>query len=244
MAIISKRKGALREDRMLKEQVKIEANVLDKFAMQTIAELMSQGIIQSLDFPIRQGKESVVFRATPPEGYPAEHLAVKIYNVENSDFKHMIEYIANDPRFRIRKNRRKLVHEWVKKEYRNLLLCERMGVLVPHPHTFRNNILVMDFIGEEGGAAPTLKAHGPFDPEKDYKFLLREAEKMYENGFVHADLSEYNVLCAPNGKLYIIDLAQGVVKGHPMFEPWHERDVQNINRYFKGFMSSAKRDRV
>lgn len=233
-----------RERRIVKEQLKIEAGVLDRFTMQALAKLMSQGIIQSLDFPIRRGKESVVFRATPPQGYPAEYLAIKIYNVENSDFRHMAEYIANDPRFEVKRNRRKLVHEWVKKEYRNLLLCEELGILVPHPHVFRSNILVMDFIGENGIAAKTLKEQGPFNPSEDEEFLLGEIEKMYKNGFVHADLSEYNVLCAPNGKLYLIDLSQGVIKGHPMFEVWHNRDVQNIKRYFRQFGSSAKQAKV
>ncbi|MEM3364661.1 MAG: RIO1 family regulatory kinase/ATPase [Candidatus Micrarchaeia archaeon] len=244
MARLSKRKRPPREIEVLKEQLKIEAGVFDKFTFMDLAALMSQGIIQSLDFPIRRGKESVVFRATPPEGYPTKHLAVKIYNVENSDFKHMTEYIANDPRFQVKKNRRKLVHEWVKKEYRNLLLCEEIGIKVPHPHVFRNNILVMDFIGDDGVPAPTLKEHGPFDPEKDYAYLLNAVEKMYKNGFTHADLSEYNVLCARNGELWIIDLAQGVVKSHPLFERWHERDVQNIHRYFRPFICSANLDRI
>jgi len=245
MAILSKRKRVDREKRVLREQIKIEAGVLDRFTMEALARLMSQGIIQSLDFPVCRGKESVVFRATPPEEYPADFLAVKIYNVENSNFKHMTEYIANDPRrFQVKKNRRKLVYEWVKKEYRNLLLCEEMGILVPHPHAFRDNILVMDFIGEEGAPAKTLKEHGPFNPLKDEQFLLGEVEKMYKKGFVHADLSEYNILCAPDGRLYIIDLAQGVVKGHPLFERWHERDVQNIMRYFRPFEGSTVQGKV
>ncbi len=219
----------------MKEQLKIEASVFDRYVFRTVGSLMSAGIIASIDFPIKRGKESVVFRATPPPDYPAEFLAVKIYNVENSNFKRMVEYISNDPRFEVKKNRRKLVYEWVKKEYRNLLMCEEMGVLVPHPHVFKDNVLVMDFIGEGGAPSKTLFERGPANPEWEYEFLMGEVKKMYKNGFVHADLSEYNVLCGPEGKLYMIDLAQGVIKGHPFFDEWYKRDVQNINRYYEKF---------
>ncbi|MCX8200146.1 MAG: serine protein kinase RIO, partial [Candidatus Micrarchaeota archaeon] len=61
MARLSKKKRPPREIKVLKEQVKIEAGVFDKFTLHAIASLMSQGIIQSLDFPVRRGKESVVF---------------------------------------------------------------------------------------------------------------------------------------------------------------------------------------
>ena len=235
MAKVSKRKRPPRDVKVFREQLKTEGYVFDRFTLRTLASLMSQGIISTLDFPVKSGKESFVFRATPPPDYPAQYLAVKIYMVETSDFVHMREYIAGDPRFEVRKNRRKLVYEWVKKEYRNLMLCEKMGILVPHPHAFKNNVLVMDFIGEDGNPAPTLREHGPFDPLEDCRFLMGEVEKMHRNGFTHADLSEYNVLCGPNRTLYLIDLAQGVLKSHPRFEEWHRRDVQNVRRYFRRF---------
>ncbi len=235
MAKVSKRKRPPRSLKVFKEQLKTEQYVFDRFTLLALSKFFSQCVIKSLDFPIQSGKESIVFRATPHEDYPAKFLAVKVYMVETSDFVHMKEYIAGDPRFEVKKNRRKLVHEWVKKEYRNLLLCEKMGVLVPHPHMFKDNVLIMDYIGDAHAPAPTLKEHGPFNPAKDYAFLLGEVEKMRKNGFVHADLSEYNVLCGPEGRLWMIDLAQGVLQSHPKFEAWHARDVQNITRYFRRY---------
>lgn len=235
MAKVSKRKRPPRSVKVFKERIKTEGYVFDRFTLLTLSKFFSQGIIKTLDFPIKSGKESVVFRATAHDDYPSDYLAVKIYMIETSDFVHMRDYISGDPRFEVKKNRRKLVYEWVKKEYRNLLLCEQMSVLAPHPHIFKNNVLIMDYIGDSHTPAPTLKEHGPFDPKRDYEFLMQEIEKMYKNGFVHADLSEYNILCGPDGKLYLIDLAQGVLKDHPKFDEWHQRDVQNIKRFFSKY---------
>ncbi|MCX8205969.1 MAG: serine protein kinase RIO [Candidatus Micrarchaeota archaeon] len=239
MAKVSKRKRPARDVKVFKEQIKVESSVFDRFTLREIYSLMASGIIMTLDFPIKKGKESIVFRATPPPGYPADFLAVKVYMVETSDFVHMAKYIADDPRFRVRSNKRKLIHEWVKKEYRNLLLCEKMGVPVPHPHAFRGNVLVMDFIGEDGAPAKTLKERGPLDPQRECDFLMGEIRKMHKGGFVHADLSEYNILCGPGGRLVLIDLAQGVLKGHPHYSEWLHRDVANISKYYRSYGANA-----
>ncbi len=240
MARVSKRKRPSKDVKVFKERIKVKDAVFDSFTLEIIYKLMSQGFIETLDFPIKRGKEAVVFRATPSKDYPTDYLAVKIYSVEAFEFNNIKEYIQNDPRFVIRKNRRKLIYEWVKKEYRNLMLCENMGISVPHPHTFKGNVLVMDFIGEDGVPAPTLKDHGPFDPKSDYEFLKSQLERMHKRGFVHADFSEYNVLCGPENTLYIVDLAQGITKQHPMFEEWYRRDMQNLERYFRKFLDSKK----
>ena len=77
-------------------------------------------------------------------------VAVKIYRVGTSDFKKMQYYIQGDPRFNVRtSNKRQLINTWVTKELRNLTRAQEVGVRVPKPIIAKNNILVMEFIGDE-----------------------------------------------------------------------------------------------
>jgi RIO kinase 1 len=235
MATVWKKKGAPKEIKVFNERSKIESHVFDRQTLLIISKLMSQGMIESLDYAIKSGKEAYVFRATGGKLYPNKYLAVKIYMLETRDFTNRDEYIANDPRFNIKGNKRKLIYEWAKKEYSNLLFLERNKIKVPHPHIVKKNVLVMDFIGdEEGNPAPTLKEHGPYSAT-DVDYFIKVIDKMYNQGFVHADLSEYNVLCAGNNEYYIIDLSQGVLKNSAMFEKWYNRDLYNIKKYFSKF---------
>ena len=48
---------------------------------------------------------------------------------------------------------------------------------------------------------------------------------------MHGDLSPYNILYS-NGTLYIIDVGQAVVTGHPRARFFLERDCTEITRYF------------
>jgi len=235
MATVWKKKRATRDVKVFNERSKIESHVFDRQTLIIISKLMSQGVIESLDYAIKSGKEAYVFRATAGKLYPRKYLAVKIYMMETGDFNNRMEYIEADPRFNIKGNKRKLIYEWAKKEYSNLLFLERNGIKVPHPHLIKKNVLIMDFIGDdEGNAAPTLKESGPYSRE-DLKYFVKTINKMYKQGFVHADLSEYNVLCPGNGEYYIIDLSQGILKNNKMFEKWYERDLYNIKKFFSKF---------
>jgi RIO kinase 1 len=235
MATVWKKKRASKEIMVFNERSKIESHVFDRQTLIILSKLQSQGVIESLDYPIKSGKEAYVFRATGGKLYPRKYLAVKIYMLETTDFTNRDEYIQNDPRFNVKGNKRKMIYEWAKKEYANLMFLERNGIKVPHPHIIKKNVLVMDFIGDdEGNAAPTLKEHGPYSA-KDVEYFIKTIKKMYKQGFVHADLSEYNVLCAGNKEYYIIDLSQGVLKNNIMFEKWYERDLYNIKKFFSKF---------
>ena len=56
---------------------------------------------------------------------------------------------------------------------------------------------------------------------------------MYQKaGLVHADLSEYNILYYKR-KPVIIDVGQAVLTDHLNSKDFLERDVKNINRYFR-----------
>jgi RIO kinase 1 len=90
----------------------------------------------------------------------------------------------------------------------------------------------MEFIGENGVNAPSLKEQAPSDPEKVYEVLLTYLERLYRKAeLVHGDLSEYNIMMW-KGKPVIFDVAQAVPVSHPMAEFFLRRDLTNVNRFF------------
>ncbi len=62
--------------------------------------------------------------------------------------------------------------------------------------------------------------------------LLTEVDRAYESGYVHADMSEYNVFVSEDG-ITIFDWPQAVPTDHENARPFLERDLSNILGYFR-----------
>ena len=212
---------------------KTEDEVFDKYTLLTIGKLISDRVIDIIDFPISTGKEGNVFRAITPD---KKNVVLKIYRITTSTFKHISEYILGDPRFsNIRKTRKDIVFAWTKKEFKNLERITRIGINAPKPIIFRNNVLVMQYIGTKQQSAPLLKDIELDNPEIIYKTIIDFIEKMYKKAdLVHADLSPYNILIHKN-KPYIIDLGQGVLIQHPQAQEYLKRDISNVVKFFNKY---------
>lgn len=207
----------------------IFAKVFDRQTIETVHALATKGYFDVLEFVISTGKEAHVFRARDTSG---NYRAVKIYKIETSDFKNMSKYLEGDIRFKgVKGNRRELVYAWAKKEFKNLVLLNNVGVRVPLPIAFRGNVLVMEFIGENGNASPTLKEAPLENAEKVHSTIVDfMARMLFKARLVHSDVSEYNIL-NKNGELVLIDCAQAVLNSHPNAKSFFERDVANISHY-------------
>jgi RIO kinase 1 len=214
------------------EMRKVRNEVFDVLTLRTIYKLMEQKYFVRLEGVISTGKEANVFRAVDPSG---NYVAVKIYRVETSEFRHMWKYLDGDPRFfHVRRNRRSIVHVWAKKEYKNLDASFRAGASVPYPIISRNNVLVMEFIGSDGVPAPRLKDALPDDVGAFVDDLLTSLGRMYfKAGIVHADLSEYNILIRDDRPV-IIDLGQGVPWDHPLSLDFFKRDLERLRHILSG----------
>ncbi|WP_290815547.1 serine/threonine-protein kinase RIO2 [Halovivax sp.] len=62
--------------------------------------------------------------------------------------------------------------------------------------------------------------------------LLSELSRAYELGYVHADMSEYNVFVGEEG-VTVFDWPQAVPTDHPNAEEFLERDLENLVGYFR-----------
>lgn len=227
---VSRRKKPHRDDFLLTERFKLESEVFDRRTLLILSKLMGKNILLNMDYPISTGKEANVFRATTPSG---SYLAVKIYKIETTHFMNRKEYLIGDPRFKkFQHSERGFVNAFAQKEFKNLQICADAGVHAPKPLLQVKNVLVMEFLGEEGLPYTPLNVLGPESMEQ-LKSILEDVKKMYKAGIVHADLSEYNILVGP--KPYLIDFGQGVVLSHPNADIYLERDLRNILNYFAKF---------
>lgn len=217
---------------------KTEGEVFDRGTLLTLHKLLLHGVLKSLDFPVSTGKEANVFRGTTPRG---GYVAVKIYRVNTSTFKHVLQYIQGDERFQgVRGDKRALVQAWCQKEHRNLIrLCEA-GLPVPEPIKAIDNVLVTEYLGIKEGHWPTLKEARIDDAKRLWDQLADDYVNAYNKAdLVHADLSEYNVLLEGAGgpvegqRARIIDVGQAVLKTHPMAHEFLERDLRNLVAFFK-----------
>ncbi len=214
------------------EYYKVYERVFNQYTITNLAILRRKKYFDTLDFVISTGKEADVYRATAGDGYRA----IKIYKIETTKFKSFEKYLIGDPRFEYLKgNRRALINYWCKKEYSNLLDAYSVGVRVPRPYKFFKNILIMEFIGENGMPAPRLHDFVPENIDEVLNKVYQYIKTLKEQAnIVHGDINEFNILILKNEPV-IIDIAQGVKKGHPMYEELWERDLKNIKRLCKKY---------
>jgi len=214
-----------------KEEWKIFEGVFDQGTLKTLYKLLNDGYIEQINGIIATGKEADVFHGIGQEG---KEIAIKIYRYETSNFQSMLKYVNGDHRFSSAKlSKRDIIPIWAKKEFKNLELAAKAGIPVPKPITSRRNVLVMEFIGENGKSAPIAKFFPPKNPKMWLQKILNSIKALYQKeGLVHGDLSEYNILNF-NERPVIIDLGQGVVKDHPAANELLMKDIENILKWFK-----------
>jgi RIO kinase 1 len=223
-----------------REEYKTLKNVFDLFTEKNLFKLISQGYIDGLHSPLSIGKEANIFTAKKGD----EIRIVKIYRLQTCDFNKMYDYLRVDPRYSsIKSRRRDVIFAWAHREYRNLLKAREVEVRVPTPYAVLQNILVMEFIGDEDGAARKLKDKKPADVEKFFKEVVEQMRKMYKAGLVHADLSGFNILNFDE-KPVLIDMSQTTPLDNPNVKEYLKRDIHNICTLFKKWGIKAEENEV
>ncbi len=210
----------------------MQGKLLDEFfdhpTLLAVSRLISHGYFESIDHPISTGKEGGVFRATKGEGF----VAVKVYRIGNATFRrfppHALEELRREVSIR---NLRTLIPAWTRREHTILARLREAGVRVPAPLGYSRNVLVMEYIGDPGGAAPRLKDAVVDDLDALYEDLVAEIRRMWEpGGLVHGDLSPYNILHW-GGRIVTIDVAQAVSREHPQARELLRRDVGHLAEF-------------
>lgn len=211
------------------EERSVFEEVFDRRTLMTLYDLGNRGAFSYLNGVVSSGKEARVYWGVTDQ---RTDVAVKIYLTSSSDFKKRAQYVLGDPRFnRFSKDSRSVAELWARKEYTNLEQAYNAGLRVPKPEVFLGNVLIMEFIGEHGVPSPKLA-----DVEvskKDYLTVSMAIKRLYKKAhLVHADLSEYNIFKL-HQEIILFDFGSAVSTEHPLTMQFLERDVQNINHFFK-----------
>lgn len=213
------------------EEMEVLEEVFDKPTLMALYNLLNKGYLKEVYGAVKAGKESKIYWGKSLKG---EDLAIKIYLTVSSEFRRgILQYIDGDPRFKsIDRSTRALIYRWALKEFENLKLAWDAGVRVPRRVAVEKNVLIMEFIGEDGTPAPLLKEVTLQDPRKTFDLIIEGVEKLYRIvGLVHGDLSEYNIMIWEDKPVFF-DVSQAVKLDHPMARTFLRRDLYNIHRFF------------
>jgi len=193
---------------------------------------------------LKTGKEAVVSLVERRCGEQSQLLARKTYrDVAQRSFRQDATY--RDGR-NLGRGRQRLLNtgghrgtqlraaEWRQREF--LVLCDlwSVGVAVPYPVDMAGESILMQYLGDQDGAGPRLMALRPsVDQLADlWQQAVGALQQMTDAGYVHGDLSPYNVLVWED-RLWVIDLPQALTISQTlMWQSLLERDVANLARWF------------
>ena len=129
-----------------------------------------------------------------------------------------------------------IAEQWAVAEFAALSRLWRMGAPVPYPVQRSGTELLMEYLGDEdGAAAPRLAELRPTDEELEdlWQQLTEVLTLMASEGVTHGDLSAYNLL-VHEGRLMLIDLPQIVdLVANPRGLEFLARDVANVSDWFR-----------
>ncbi|XP_054784000.1 uncharacterized protein LOC129290961 [Prosopis cineraria] len=226
---IGKTKTTEKADRATVEQA------IDPKTRLVLFKMLNRGLFNDINGCISTGKEANVYHATKCD---CQEFAIKVYKTSVLVFKDRDRYVQGDYRFRTaygKHNPRKMVKTWAEKEMRNLMRLKAAGLRCPTPYQLRKHVLVMEFIGKSGWAAPRLKdAALSLDKLREgYVEMIIAMRTLYQKcKLVHGDLSEYNILYF-EGHLYIIDVSQAVDLDHPHALDFLREDSVHVSAFFR-----------
>lgn len=201
--------------------------------------------IDEVLYRIKPGKEATVLCCRGGSRSPVDLIAAKVYH--DREFRGF----ANDAVYQQgrvitdRRAARAFVNKtrfgrtvqsglWTAGEYETLRLLYGAGADVPRPLTCSSEVILMEFVGDDGGPATLLSRASPSPGEARDLFerLLRNIELWLAHDRIHADLSPFNILYWAGG-LTVIDFPQAVdPRASPKARELLWRDIDNVCRYF------------
>ncbi len=200
--------------------------------------LMDDGVIDEVMRPLKSGKEATVYLVRSG----GQTRCAKVYrDMAQRSFQKRAQYqegrkvrgsrqaraMSRSTRF----GRREQEAAWKNAEVDALYQLAAADVRVPKPYGYFNDVLIMELVTDgAGNPAPRLsEVELSTEKAREYHgFLIRQVVRMLSIGLIHGDLSEFNVLVAPEGPV-IIDFPQVVnAAGNNSALAMLERDVNNI----------------
>ncbi len=200
--------------------------------------LIDDGVIDEVMRPLKSGKEAAVYVVRAGN----EVRCAKVYkDMAQRSFQQRVQYqegrkVRGSREARAigkasKYGRKQQETAWKNTEVDALYQLRDAGVRVPEPFGYFHGVLVMELVVDaDGHSAPRLGEVelSALQARGFHRFLVHQVQKMLCIGLIHGDLSEYNVLVAPDGPV-IIDFPQVVsAAGNNAARSMLLRDVNNL----------------
>ena len=200
--------------------------------------LIDDGVIDAVMRPLKSGKEAAVYVVRAGD----DIRCAKVYkDMAQRSFQQRVQYqegrkVRGSREARAigkasRYGRKQQETAWKNTEVDALYQLREAGVRVPEPFGYFHGVLVMELVVDaDGHSAPRLGEVelSALQARGFHRFLVHQVQKMLCIGLIHGDLSEYNVLVAPDGPV-LIDFPQVVsAAGNNAARTMLLRDVNNL----------------
>lgn len=187
--------------------------------------LCNRGSVQSVGNQIGVGKESDIY-VVSNESH--ETFVLKLHRLGRTSFravKNTRDYLGK----RKSASWQYLSRLAAEREFAYLRILFDNGFPVPKPLDQSRHCIVMEFID----AYPLRSVGAIENVSKVYSELMQLIVRLAENGLIHGDFNEFNILLADDASITIIDLPQMVSIDHKNAEEYLNRDVDCIRTFFE-----------
>ncbi|MDZ7731103.1 MAG: RIO1 family regulatory kinase/ATPase [Natrialbaceae archaeon] len=211
------KRGLIEKKTLQYEGYTLQFEGYDALALRTFTE---RDTISEFGAPLGVGKESDVY-----EVRSYKPLALKYHREGYTNFRRVSrerDYTADRDHVSWLYTARKAAE----REY-EILETLYPDVSVPQPIDQNRHAIVMEKMAGQELSNVRLEN---VDVEAVLEQLLRELQQAYARGYIHADMSEYNVFLAEEG-VTIFDWPQAVPTDHENADKFLHRDVDNLVSY-------------
>ncbi|XP_053182012.1 serine/threonine-protein kinase RIO2 [Scomber japonicus] len=193
----------------------------DYLALKTMC---SREVILSVGNQMGVGKESDIYIVASPEG---TQYALKLHRLGRTSFRNL----KNKRDYhKHRKNMSWLYLSRLSamKEFAYMKALYDRGFPVPKPIDYNRHAVVMELIN----GYPLCQVHELQDPSALYSEFMELIVKLANNGLIHGDFNEFNLMLDDQDHITMIDFPQMVSTSHPNAEWYFDRDVKCIRDFF------------
>jgi RIO kinase 2 len=213
------RRGLIERKTIQYEGFRLTFEGYDALALHTFVE---RDTIEGMGAPLGVGKESDVY-----EVMSYKPMALKFHREGYTNFREVNrerEYTADHDHVSWMYTARKAAE----REH-DALEAVYPQVSVPQPIDHNRHAVVMERVDGVELARTGLE---PEQVRPIMGLILQEVAAAYEEGYVHADMSEYNVFVTEQG-VVVFDWPQAVPTDHENADELLARDVENVVGYFR-----------
>lgn len=198
-----------------------------------LKSMLNRNTIYSVGTTIGVGKESDIYSTSDVSGHKK---VLKIHRLGRTSFrtvKNNRDYLRN-----------KSSGSWMylsklaaNKEYQFMEVLYTNGFSVPEPYDYSRHSVLMQWI--DGVPMRAIRKHP--NHQKLYSDLMNFIVRLANNGLIHCDFNEFNIIIVHEeaekdqyrDNFVVIDFPQCISIGHVDAEFYFKRDVDCIRRFFK-----------